>query len=170
MTTLTPMLRRFLGLKLLAVMLAAMPISAAQAGEASGALTHQARSGPVEVRFKHAYLVAGPNFENRQVRLLVLSEEDLASAIQGCDRLGCVPAELMAGATVEFDAGPRFGYWFVANGQRVQHSGTSRQEQMNLTQDSPQRLAGEWTLPGGGSGPSGSVKFDASLLKTFGKP
>ncbi|MBY4596950.1 hypothetical protein [Ottowia caeni] len=154
---------------LLTAFLTGMLISTAQAGEASGTLVHQARSGPIEVKPKHAYLVVGPNFENKTVRLLVLSEADMTAAIKGCDRLGCVAGELMAGTTVEFDAGSRMGYWFVANGQRVQHSDTARPETMNLSQNTPQRLAGQWSLTGG-VGPTGSVKFDATLVKTFSKP
>lgn len=161
--------RGWVGASLLAAMLTAMPVAAVQAGEASGTLVHQTRSGPIEVKPKHAYLVVGPNFENKTVRLLVLSEADMTSAIQGCDRLGCVGSELMAGTTVEFDAGTRMGYWFVANGQRVQHSDTAQPETMNLSQNTPKRLAGQWTLTGG-VGPTGSVKFDATLVKTFSKP
>lgn len=169
MTMSTLFFRGSVGAGLLTALLTAIPLATAQAGEASGTLVHQARSGSIEVKPKHAYLVVGPNFENKTVRLLVLSEADLTSAIKACDRLGCVSGELMAGTTVEFDAGPRMGYWFVANGQRVQHSDTTRSETMNLTQNTPQRLAGQWTLTGG-VGPTGSVKFDATLVKTFSKP
>ena len=161
---------RPLGPVLFAALFGVLPWGSVWAGEASGTLMHQARSGAIEVQLRHAYLVAGPNFENRPVRVLVLSDTDLAPAIQRCDRLGCVSQEMMAGATVEFDAGPRLAYWFVANGQRVQHSGTARPATMALSQDSAKHLAGRWTLPAGSAGPNGNVSFDATLLKTFSKP
>ncbi len=165
----TLIFRGSVGASLLTAFLTGLLITPAQAGEASGTLVYQARSGPIEVKLKHAYLVAGPNFEKKAVRVLVLSEADMTSDIQGCDRLGCVAGKLMAGTTVEFDADPRMGYWFVANGQRIQHSDTAKTETMNLSQNTSQQLAGQWTLTGG-VGPTGSVKCDATPLKTFSKP
>lgn len=69
---------------------------------------------------------------------------------------------------MDFDAGPRLGYWFVANGQRVQHSAGGRFNTIELEADKPQRIAGKWVFddtPGGG--PNVDVTFDASLIKAF---
>ncbi|HRW72194.1 hypothetical protein [Ottowia sp.] len=142
--------------------------AAAVADSASGELALGARTGPVSVKPQHAYLLVGPDFDGKPIRQLVLSEKDLAATIQGCDRLGCVSGALDSGVTVDFDAGPRLNYWLVANGQRVQHSDTARPDTMKLDENSAQRLAGQWTLSGG-VGATGSVRFDASLAKRFGK-
>ncbi|HNI84828.1 MAG: hypothetical protein IT498_08750 [Rubrivivax sp.] len=138
----------------------------AQAQQASGELALQARSGVVKVAPRYAYLLAGPSFDGKPMRRLVLSEVDLTSAIQKCDRLGCVSSDLHSGVTVDFDGGPRLGYWFVGKGQMVQHSDTAQPATMQLKQDSHQRLAGSWTLKGD-VGATGSVTFDAPLAKTF---
>ena len=31
--------------------------------------------------------------------------------------------------TVDFDAGPRLNYWVVANGQKIQYSGTAKPDE-----------------------------------------
>ena len=138
----------------------------ALSGDAAGELSLDTRRGPVKLTPRHAYLLAGPSFDGKPMRQLVLSEADLAPVIQRCERLGCVSGELGSGVTVDFDGGPRLGYWFVANGQRVQHSDTARPDTMTLEQDSAERLRGRWTLQGG-VGASGTVRFDAPLAKRF---
>ena len=142
--------------------------AAAQAGEASGELVFSTSRGPLTVPLRHAYLVSGPDSTGQSIRQLVLSEKDLASAIAGCDRLGCVSGLLGSGATVDFDAGPRLNTWFVANDQRVQHSDTARPDTMVLQQDSAKALAGRWSL-NAGAGPKGQVQFSAPLAKAFSK-
>lgn len=140
----------------------------AYAAEASGELTYAASRGPVTVKVRHAYLLSGPGMDGQPTRQLVLSEADLTSAIAGCDRLGCVSGQLEAGATVDFDAGPRLLIWFVANGQRIQHSDTAKPETMTLQENSAKRLAGRWSMSDG-VGPKGTVQFDAPLAKAFTK-
>ena len=142
--------------------------AAAHAGDASGEFRYPASRGPVTVTLHHAYLVTGPDATGQAIRQLVLSEQDLASAIAGCDRLGCVSGQLGSGATVDFDAGPRLNTWFVANDQRLQHSDTALPATMVLKDNSARHLAGQWNLSGG-VGPTGSVQFDAPLAKAFSK-
>lgn len=146
--------------------LTALAAAGAQAQQASGELALQARTGVVKVAPHHAYLLAGPSWDGKPIRQLVLSEVDLAPVIDKCDRLGCVSGALGSGVTVDFDGGPRLAYWFVGNDQKVQHSDTAQPATMQLKQDSDKRMAGSWTLKGD-VGASGSVTFDAPLAKTF---
>jgi hypothetical protein len=139
------------------------------AGEASGTLGHQFKSGAVTITPKHAFLVSGPDFSGRPIRQLILSEVDLTAAIRACDSLSCATWDLGAGATVNFEGGPRLGYWIVADGQRKQHSGVVKPDTMKLTVDDPKRLAGSWSLKDDGQGTTASVKFDAPLVKSFKK-
>lgn len=140
----------------------------AQAGEASGTLTYAAKRGQVTVKLSHAYLVSGPGSDGQPIRQLVLSEQDLASAIAACEGLSCVSGKLGAGATVDFDAGPRLNTWFVANDQLIQHSDTAKPDTMSLQENSAKRLAGSWSVTGG-VGAQGAVQFDAPLTKAFSK-
>ncbi len=143
----------------------------AQAGEASGTITHEAKSGPIRLDVKHAYLFSGPDMVSGNIiRQLVLSDVDLLPEIKDCQTLPCVAGSLNSGVTVEFDAGPRLGYWFVANNQRIQHSGVARHETADLTADTANRLTGAWKVAGGkGIGPSIDVKFDTTLTRAFKK-
>jgi hypothetical protein len=141
----------------------------ATAGDASGKISHVFKSGTVSITPKHAFLVSGPNFEGKAIRQLILSDVDLGAAIKACDSLACATWDLTAGASVTFDEGSRLGYWVVADGQRKQHSGTARPANMALTMDTPKRLAGTWNMTDDGQGTTASVKFDASLIKSFKK-
>ena len=72
--------------------------------------------------------------------------------------------------TIDFDAGPRVNYWFVANDQRVQYSGTADPASVKLTTDSPSRIAGTWDLDAAAAGgPVVHVQFDAALAKVLKK-
>lgn len=150
-----------------AAMLAASP---ALADGASGKLVFQARTGEITVEVKHAYLVSGPDVvSGGKIRRLLLSPVDLSAALGKCEELSCVTWDMNEGITVDFDAPPRLGYWFVANDQRVQHSGTARNETVKLEVDTPERMAGSWSIPASGGGPAVDVRFDAKLLKAFAK-
>ena len=123
------------------------------------------------VNVKHAYLVKGPNaFGDKTVRMLILSEADLTAHIKSCATMSCTTGKLESGMTVEFDSGPRLLYWFVANGQRVQASGTAEPDTMKLTANTPQKLTGNWTYDASGQGgPKIAVEFDTAMLKEFAK-
>lgn len=163
---------RFLSKRVLEAAVVAVGVlglaAAVQAGDASGELRYQAKRGPVTVKLHHAYLVTGPDAMGQPIRELVLSEQDLASAIAGCDGLGCVSGKLGSGATVDFDAGPRLNTWFVANDQLIQHSDTATPDTMSLQENSAQRLAGRWSQSNA-EGAVGTVQFDAPLTKAFSK-
>ncbi len=143
---------------------------AAMAEPAKGTLTGTGKI-PATVNVKHAYLVKGPNaFGDKAVRVLILSEVDQGAHIKSCATMSCATEKLESGMTVEFDSGPRLLYWFVANGQRVQASGTAEPSTMKLTANTPQRLTGNWTHDASGQGgPKIAVEFDTPLLKEFTK-
>jgi hypothetical protein len=141
----------------------------AAAGEASGTVSQTFKSGKVTVKPQYAFLVSGPDFEGRSIRQLILAETDIAPSIRACDSFSCATWDLNAGASVNFDGGPRLGYWVVSDGQRKQHSGVAKTGTMALTADNPKRLAGTWTLTDDGQGTTASVKFDSVLIKSFKK-
>ena len=150
---------------------AALSLSgAAAANPAKGTLTATGKVAAT-VNVKHAYLVKGPNaFGDKAVRLLILSEVDQSAHIKSCATMSCATEKLESGMTVEFDSGPRLLYWFVANGQRVQASGTAEPSTMKLTANTPQKLTGNWTHDASGQGgPKIAVEFDAPVLKEFTK-
>lgn len=156
---------------LAALAVAALSISgAAVADPAKGTLTATGKVAAT-VNVKHAYLIKGPNaFGDKASRLLILSEVDQGAHIKSCNTMSCATEKLESGMTVEFDAGPRLLYWFVANGQRVQASGTAEPGTMTLTMNSPQRLTGKWAHDASGQGgPKIAIEFDATMLKEFSK-
>ncbi len=142
----------------------------AMADPAKGTLTGTGKVAAT-VNVKHAYLVKGPNaFGDKMVRLLILSEVDQTAHIKSCSTMSCTTNKLESGMTVEFDTGPRLLYWFVANGQRVQASGTAEPDSITLTTNTAQKIAGKWTYDASGQGgPKIAVEFDAAMLKEFGK-
>jgi hypothetical protein len=153
------------------VAVAALALSgAAHAEPAKGTLTATGKTAAV-VNVKHAYLVKGPNaFGDKKVRMLILSEVDQTAHIKSCATMSCTTDKLESGMTVEFDSGPRLLYWFVANGQRVQASGTAQPDSITLTTDTPQKLAGKWAYDASGQGgPKIAIEFDTPLLKEFTK-
>jgi hypothetical protein len=144
---------------------------AAEPGSASGSIVYRSNVGPIVVTPKYAYLVKGPDtVTGNVVRRIVLSATELASKLRTCGTMMCGDGDMTEGLTIDLDAGPRINYWFVANGQRVQYSGTAEPSSLKLTTDTAQRLAGAWHLdarPAGG--PQVEVEFDAPLLKVFTK-
>ncbi len=156
-------------LALLAV--AALSVSGAATAEpAKGSLTGTGKV-VASVNVKHAYLIKGPNaFGDQTIRLLILSEVDQGAHIKSCATMSCATQKLESGMTVEFNNGPRLLYWFVANGQRVQASGTAEPGSITLTTNTPQKMAGNWTYDASAQGgPKIAVEFDTSLLKEFTK-
>lgn len=163
------LLGRLLGRSLLVT--AALAISGtAMADPAKGTLVATGKI-PATVNVKHAYLIKGPNaFGDKAIRLLILSDVDHGAHIKSCSTMSCATEKLESGMTVEFDAGPRLLYWFVANGQRVQASGVADPASITLSASTPQRMTGKWTHDASGQGgPKIAVEFDASLLKEFAK-
>ena len=150
---------------------AALGISgAAMADPAKGTLTATGKTAAT-VNVKHAYLIKGPDaFGGKAIRQLILSDVDHGAHIKSCSTMSCATEKLESGMTVDFDAGPRLLYWFVANGQRVQASGTAEPGTMTLTANTPQRLTGKWTHDASGQGgPKIAIEFDATMLKEFAK-
>ncbi|MGH8798689.1 MAG: hypothetical protein ACREX7_00475 [Casimicrobiaceae bacterium] len=148
------------------------PVAAwAEAGAASGTISYQSKAGSVVVGPRHAYLVKGPDtVTGNTVRRIVLSVTDLAPKLRSCATMMCGDGDMSEGLTIDLDAGPRINYWFVANGQRIQYSGTAEPASLQLTTDTAQRLAGRLTLDGRtAGGPQIQVEFDAALLKVFTK-
>ena len=140
---------------------------AACADGVSGSIAYQAKSGPIVVTPKYAYLVSGPDeVSGKPIRRVVLAVSDVAPKIRACEAMSCADGGLREGMTIDFDAGPRLNYWFVANDQRVQYSGTAEPASLQLVANAPQRLAGKWDLDGrAAGGPRIQIEFDAALLK-----
>ena len=146
-------------------------IVAVAAGEAKGTITHAAKTGTVVVTVKNAYLMKGPDLvSGKTIRRIVLSTVDVLPALKTCENMMCADGGIEEGMTIDLDAGERVNYWFVANGQRVQYSGTADPASLKLTSNTPQRAAGSWSLDGRkGGGPLIQVEFDATLVKELKK-
>jgi len=150
-------------------------VSASAAGSraenAKGTLTYVSKTGPIVVTVTHAYLFRGPDVVSGDIiRRLILSTEDLTADLKACQTMMCSSGGINQGLTVDFDLGPRLGYWFVANNQRVQYSGTALPASATLTTDAPDRLAGTLNIDGReAGGPLVQVEFDARLVNTVKK-
>ena len=144
-------------------------VVALAANTAKGTATYKSTK-PVTVTFTHAYLMKGPDVvSGTTIRRLVLATKDLSAALKACQNMMC-SSDMMEGLTVDFDAGPRLNYWFVANGQKIQYSGTAVPTVATLTTDSPTRLAGTLNIDGTqAGGPKVQVEFDATLIKELTK-
>ncbi len=146
-------------------------LAGAEPGVASGSIDYQSKAGAVVVRPVYAYLVKGPDtVTGKIVRRVVLSAKDLAPKLRTCATMMCGDGDMDEGLTIDLDAGERINYWFVANGQRIQYSGTADPASLRLSTDTAQRVAGAWRLdarPAGG--PQFAIDFDAPLLKVFAK-
>jgi hypothetical protein len=137
-------------------------------GTASGSLTYKAKSGPITMTPKFAYLVKGPDAvdSNKIIRHLIFSATDLGSKIAACKTMSCTDSDLGNGMTVDLDAGPRLNYWVVLNDQRVQYSGTVKPAALVLTTDTPTRLAGKLSFDDAAAGgPRVEIEFDVPLSK-----
>ena len=139
----------------------------ANAGDAKGTITYKGKSGAIVVMVKHAYLVKGPDVvSGKTIRRVVLSVADVAAKLGACGTMLCSDGDITEGMTIDFDAGPRLNYWFVGNNQLVQYSGTAEPASLELTADTPQRLAGKWDFDGSAAGgPRVQIEFDAPLVK-----
>ncbi len=153
--------------------LAGLPAPAANAdpGAATGSISYRSKAGAIVVRPKYAYLVKGPDtVTGNVVRRIVLSATDLAPTLKSCTTMMCGDGDMGEGLTIDLDAGARINYWFVADGQRVQYSGTAEPSSLQLSTDTGQRVAGAWHLDARrAGGPEVQVEFDAALLKVFTK-
>ena len=147
----------------------ALVCGAACADGVSGSIAYAAKSGPIVVTPKYAYLVAGPDeVSGKPMRRVVLAAADVAPKIRACEAMSCSDGGLREGMTIDFDAGPRLNYWLVGNDQRVQYSGTAEPTSLRLVANTPQRLAGKWDLDArAAGGPQIQIEFDAALLKTM---
>jgi hypothetical protein len=138
---------------------------------ASGTIAYQGKSGPIVINVKNVYLVRGPDaVSGKPIRRLVFSTADVGGKIKACAAMACSDGDLREGMTRDLDAGPRLNYWFVANDQLVQYSGTATQDTLKFATDTPQRVAGKLTIDDSKAGGArASVEFDATLLKEFAK-
>ena len=133
---------------------------------AKGTANYKSKKGPVTVTFKNAYLVKQPEMGGgKTIRRLVLSVEDVTAALKACKTSMCTDGGIGDGMTVDFDSGPRLNYWFVANDQLVQYSGTVEPSAAKLTTDTPARVAGTLKFDAArAGGPTVDVTFDANLV------
>lgn len=155
---------------LLAVALLTMTASVL-ADVAKGTATYKSKTGVVTVTFTHAYLMKGPDMMSGGImRRLVLSTSDIGAKLKACQSMMCSDGGIGEGMTIDFDAGPRLNYWFVAKDQLIQYSGTAKPDAAALTTDSPTRIAGTISLDAqAAGGPKVDVQFDASLVKELKK-
>jgi hypothetical protein len=135
---------------------------------ASGSITYQTKAaGLLTIAVKHAYLMKGPDFAaGKVIRRVVLSVADASPKLMACNNMMCSDGGIGEGMTIDLDAGRRLNYWVVGNGQRVQYSGTAEPATLVLTVDTPQRVAGKFSIDDrAAGGPQVQVEFDASLVK-----
>ena len=144
----------------------------AAAEPASGTITYQSKSGPIVIKVANVYLVKGPDaVSGKTIRQLVFAPADISAKLQACATISCVSGQLMDGMTVDFDAGPRLNYWVVANGQKVQYSGTARpDEAAKLSANTADNVAGTLSIDDSTAGGAKvDVNFDAKTFKQFSK-
>ena len=154
--------------RLVLAAIAAFLSGAAVAEPASGTINYQSKAGPIVINVAHVYLVKGPDaVTGKMIRELIIAPADIGAKLKACATISCVSG----GLTVDFDAGPRLNYWVVANGQKVQYSGTAKpDETLKLTTDAPEQLAGTLTIDDSKAGGAKvSIKFDAKTAKQFSK-
>ena len=158
--------------RMIVAAVAAFLSGAAAAEPASGTINYQSKAGPIVINVANVYLVKGPDaVSGKTIRELVFAPVDIGAKVQSCATISCVSGNLNDGMTVDFDAGPRLNYWVVANGQKVQYSGTAKpDETLKLTADTADHLAGTLTIDDSkAGGPKVSIKFDAKTVKQFSK-
>ena len=137
-------------------------------GTAKGTLTYKAKKGEVTVNVTHANFVRVPSIaDGKPTRRLVLSTSDTTAALKACQNRMCADGEIGEGMTVDFDAGARLHYWFVANDQLIQDLGERRC--CRLRSSRPTRRAAS-PAPSISTtprlvGPKVKAEFDASLVK-----
>ena len=157
----------------MALVAAAAFLSGTAAAEpASGTIKYQSKAGPIVINVAHVYLVKGPDaVSGKTIRELIFAPADIAAKLQACASISCVSGNLTEGMTIDFDAGPRLNYWVVANGQKVQYSGTAKpDETLKLTTDTTDQLAGTLSIDDSKAGGAKvNVKFDAKTVKQFSK-
>ena len=149
------------------MLLAALVPSLALAnGTAKGTIVYKDRT----VTVKHAYLVKGPDAMTKQpARKIILSVADQGKAIAKCQRMMCLDGDMDDGLSIALDIGPRFGYWMVLNGQKIQYSGTAELKTITFTQEDAKRLAGKVVFDASkAGGPKVDIEFDAPLVKEVG--
>lgn len=145
------------------------PLTLSAAGnDAKGTVVYKTRTEDM----KYAYLVKGPDAVTKQpIRRIILSTADLSAAIAKCKTMSCTDSDLGEGLSVNLEPGPRFNYWMVMNGQKIQYSGTEPVAALAAKVDDGKRIAGTLRFDKtGAGGPKVDVEFDASLVKELPAP
>jgi hypothetical protein len=140
--------------------------SSACAADATGNLTYKGRTIPL----KYAWLVTGPSDmePGKTVRRLVLSSTDIGAKLEACKTFSCTDGTVMEGATVDLAGGSRLNYWTVLDGQKVQYSGTARNESLSTRSSDSGRVAGSLAIDDtAGGGAKLNADFDVTVLKDF---
>jgi len=138
----------------------------AAGNDASGTLAYKGRT----VAFKYAWLVKGPYDRDpvRIVRRLILSANDISTAIQACKTVSCIDGQVTEGMTVDFDVSPRLDYWVALNGKKIQYSGAVMPDAFSARANEPGRLAGKLAIDDVvAGGPKVDAEFDVTVFKTF---
>ena len=140
--------------------------SPAYAADATGNLTYKGRT----VAIKHAWLVTGPSDmePGKRVRRLVLSSTDIGAKLEACKTFSCTDGTVMEGATVDLAGGSRLNYWTVLDGQKIQYSGTARNESLSTRSNEAGRVAGSLAIDDtAGGGAKLNADFDVTVFKDF---
>ncbi len=150
--------------RILAALVLAIPLTALAAdGTAKGTVVYKGKTATI----KHVWLVKGPDAVDPKttIRQLIFSAADIGAKVKACKTMRCLTSDLDNGLTVDLDAGPRFNYWIVLNGQLIQYSGTAKPEVLKATANTPARVAGKLVIDGSAAGGGKiDIDFDVPLL------
>ncbi|NIJ52110.1 hypothetical protein [Dyadobacter arcticus] len=136
-----------------------------------GKLLYNTSKKSFDLNLNFVHFIVGPDsFDpNKKIRRLIFTEKSLDAKIKSCDVMNCTDPEI-EGIQVDLDAAHRILYWVNLNGQLVQYSGTAPYEELTLTTDSKEQLAGTLKFDHSvAGGPMVDVTFNAKILKTFAK-
>ncbi|MGA8278216.1 MAG: hypothetical protein WB784_08485 [Rhodanobacteraceae bacterium] len=147
------------------------PIRAADANSANGTLTIQSAHKPFKIDLMHAYYIIGPDpYEaGKTIRSIVFTAADQRAAIEACKDTRCVGSLTFDFLRLDLGDDPRLVSW-AARIDPASFSGGVAGSALKLGTDSADRLAGTLTMDAAGTKTAGTIKFDASLVKTFAKP
>lgn len=155
-----------------AMLLVAPPsIQAAGVNTASGTLTMQSADKTLKIDLTHAYYIIGPDpYEtDKTIRSIVFTAADQRDAIEACKDTRCIGTLRIDFLRLDLDDDPRIVHWAV-HIDPASFSGGATGSALKLDTDSADRLAGTLKMDSADKKQAGTIKFDASLVKTFAKP
>ena len=140
----------------------------AAGADAKGTVAYKNKTGEFLLAVKHAYVVTGPDVADPRQTLarLILSETDLAAALQTCASMMCIDSQITEGLVVDISDGPRLNSWLTLNKGRVQYSGPQAPAALAISSETATRIAGRLAFDASSTGgPKVDVTFDAAVVK-----